>query len=467
MVPVCFLTNNKMPAKKAAKKAARKTAKKAPLALGYAGNSDAGLAAAPVCPGEIDWEAEDAPNDEVREDIDKGLTKLINQAKSKPIGWTRPGMMRHHYAPMHPLALQYLFECRGVVTHKVVDVVGEQGAGKTTLLFALAAEFAKQGCHVIYVDCEEKRPSEKRIKQLLHPNRKVAGRLLRQITVVSATQTQEADHAVEKAATEIRAATENHALFGGRPIVAMYDTWSTLKPPQEAAGREDWGVTAATKKKEKRQEVGGSANFGLSKHGHAFKRWFPGAARNLNLICVMARHQNVKLPDMSGPPQPSFMQSEKDNDTATGGRGISDIAYMRLTVTGSRQVKDPKSRQVLGQLSTIKCIKHSFGVGGREIQMMIHKNNQHLETPEVQAPAVSFAEGLCKALLNSGVLDLTLRDGLYTVPALDLKDATAVQVEQALSANKELTDIVGHRLGIEGYENPETDDQESQRPPED
>lgn len=439
-------------AKKAGKTAKRKTAKKAPR--NFTAPAEQTLILSKPIPDDF-WESDDEELGALVDDVQEGISAAVNIAKTKAIRVRSRQDLMPHVLPFRDMALQYLFECVGLRRKVVVDVVGEEGCGKSTFLTWMAGQFALMGVFTIYVECEEKPIPESRRMSILHPNKKIAAKLREFIIDVRADQLMEADHAVEKLLPQIRERSDKHPVFGGKPIIVIYDTWTTLKSSAEASGRSQFGMTAAAKKKVKRKEIGDATNFGHSKHAASLKRTLPGVMSDYDAIFFFARHQNVKLPDMTGGPPVMFKPSEAKNDTATGGRGIKSLAAYQIIMVKNGEVTDKETRKVKYTRTIVNCNKNTFGEAGHEIELRILKGDKRPPTATMNSDVFDLDAAMAKVLVREKIGDIRLKDGLYTSKELNVTAVEGKELMTAIRKFPEWLDQLGVLLGIEGYFIPE------------
>lgn len=447
--PFCVFTyQNCMPAKRTStKKAAKKAAKK------IAGRKVEPVSiedpeALPPLIFKRKFDENEADDVYVRQisNVRKSIDALANRSRNRPLSMHTPATFRKMLFPYDDIYFQYMLGSIGLRNQSVIEIIAPEAVGKTTFCFDMIGRLAEAGCYTVYIECENKPMDISRIKRLLSRDKKKATLFLNMVQLVSARQLIECDEIIRRSVAELRKRCDDDPNTKGNPIYVFIDTWSSLKSSSEAQGQSTWGLSATAKKAEVK-DTGTGSNMGHSKHAQAMKRWLPEFMGIHNASVVFFNHQNVKV-DMGGFKSP-VMQSEKDNDTTIGGRGLRHIASYRFIMTNAGLVKN-KQKQNIGIHVNIKTRKNAYCGPGRSCGMTIYYD-EHQDTATTYDETLSFAEKTAEWMAQERLLGTTVTNGLYTCDELGCLAVPAKRLYEALKGSPSHLQLIGETMKIEGY----------------
>jgi RecA/RadA recombinase len=436
-----------MPAKKTAKKAAKKAAKKTTTKRSESVNIEDPDALPPIVFRRKfdDKSASDIYTRQVS-NVRKSIETLANRSKTRPLNMHTPATFRKMLFPYDDIYFQSMLGSVGIRNQSVIEFIAPEAVGKTTFCFDMIGRLAEAGCYTVYIECENKPMDTSRIKRLLSRDKKKATLFLNMVQLVSARQLIECDEIIRRSVADLRKRCDEDPATKGNPIYVFIDTWSSLKSSSEAQGQSTWGLSSTAKKADVK-DTGTGSNMGHSKHAQAMKRWLPEFMDTYNASIVFFNHQNVKV-DMSGFKSP-VMQSEKDNDTTIGGRGLRQIASYRFVMTSAGPVKN-KQKKNIGIHVNIKMRKNAYSAPGRSCGMTIFYDD-HADTGTEYDDTLTFADKTAEWMAQEKLLGTTVTDGRYTCDTLGCVGVTAKRLYDALKADPANVQFLGSALGIEGY----------------
>jgi RecA/RadA recombinase len=328
----------------------------------------------------------------------------------------------------------------------VVEVIAPQGVGKTTFAYYMMGAAIRNGCYVLYVECEGKDMRRAHVARIMSSDKRTARVMLNAIETAKARTIAQCDHALLETIPDMRARCDADPDTKGNPIFVVVDTWSSLLSPAEAKGIDDWGVSA-TAKRVKPKDVGTMSNMGHAKAAHYMKRYMPSLIEKNNAIVVIMKHQSEDV-DMSGF-GPPVRKAAKRNTSSIGGYGHDDIAHYILTLTPQEKLKD-SSRNVYGQRVNLFFEKNAYGAPYRDVQFDL-VFDKYQDTEETYDPVVRLGETTALWMVRNGILGTRVSSGLYTCKDLGVTAVTGDALYKRLLANPELLDMVGEAMKIEGY----------------
>lgn len=435
-----------MPAKKAAKKAAKKVAPRK-----TAGTVIEDPDNLPVLRFKKKFSLAETSEvvAKMADNVRKSVDIVANRSKTRPVSLLTPAMLRKMLFEYEDIFFQQAIGAIGFRVPSVIEIIAPEHVGKTTFCFDFIGRLAASGCYSLYIECEGKMMSDKRIKRLMHPEKKTAAALMNTVTFATARTLVECDEVIVKTVQELRKRCDDNADTKGNPIWIFIDPWSGLMSSAEAKGRNTWGL-GATAKKETAKDAGTGSNMGHAKHAQIMKRWLPDFLEKNNAVCVFVNHQNAKV-DMGGFKPPGLpAPSESSNDTTIGGRALRQFSSYRFIMTSKGDIKD-KDRTPIGLNVSVNVKKNSYGPRGRKTTFSLFFDRQR-DTTTHYAPTISYAAATAEWMAQNRLLDTTVNNGLYTCDTLGCVAVTPEVLYEKLKQDYDQLNFIGATLGIEGYE---------------
>lgn len=383
------------------------------------------------------------------DNVRKSVDVVTNRSKTRPVSLLTPAMLRKMLLEYDDILLQHAIGSVGFRVPSTIEIIAPEHVGKTTFCFDWIGRLAASGCYSLYIECEGKMMADKRIKRLMHPDKKIAAALMNTVTFATARTLVECDEVIVKTVQELRKRCDDNADTKGNPIWVFIDPWSGLMSSAEAKGRNTWGL-GATAKKETAKDAGTGSNMGHAKHAQIMKRWLPDFLEKNNVVCVFVNHQNAKV-DMGGFKPPGLpAPSESTNDTTIGGRALRQFSAYRFIMTSKGDIKD-KDRTPIGLNVQISVKKNSYGARGRKASFSLYFDRQK-DTATHFAPTISYAAATAEWMAQNRLLDTTVSNGLYTCDTLGCVAVSPEVLYDKLKGDYEQLNFVGAALDIEGYE---------------
>ena len=391
------------------------------------------------------------------------LDKILDRSATRPVRMLSPAMIRRMLMRVEPISLQYAFGSIGWRIPSVNEIIAPASAGKTTFVFHMMSQFIRQGCHCIYIGCEDKMPKLDWLERILHPDRRTATKMLNAIHFAEASSLVECANTMLSSIKEVRKNADDSPHTKGAPIYIFVDPVSGLMSDDEAEGIDGWGLSlkeqAAMSKSTANKHKDKPATFGHSKFFHLMKRRLPKIMKDYFASVFFVSHQKDKI-DMTGS-TPSYMKpSETKNDTRIGGRALDDISSYRFTLMemGALKFKSgPRRGHRYGHKTRLTVLKNTDGPRERTADFTIYDDGYHQDTIDRRSPAVDWAPNLAYFFAKEKLLGTTMKDELYSCEKLGVRAVSSEEFCSALYERPDLLEFVGSNLCIEGYSDPITD----------
>tara|TARA_R110002110_G_scaffold8326_9_gene41900 strand:- start:647 stop:2218 length:1572 start_codon:yes stop_codon:yes gene_type:complete len=376
---------------------------------------------------------------------------LSERSQKRPVKLYTPAMLRRTLVPYDEIYFQHILDSIGFRTPSAVELVAPEGIGSTTWVWDFIGRLSDMGCYSIYIECEDKMMSDRRIKRLLDRDPKVATLKLNSVVISEARSLDQLDEVIRQTVKETRKRCDNDPETKGNPIFVFPDPWGALMSKGEAKGNSEWGL-GATAKKEKTKDTTAGSNFEHAKHAQGMARWLPSFMKENNASVFFINKQNDKV-DMTSSPLPSYMApSPLKNDTRIGGRALKRLCGYRMTMLKLGDLREKTGlKRVYGYNVRMMMVKNSYGPRDRTCEFTI-LFDKHEDTAEYQAPGLTYANQTCAWMVARKFLGTTVERDLYTCDALGCVAVDAETLYAALKADEDNLSYIGSQLGIEGYE---------------
>ena len=378
--------------------------------------------------------------------LQDGLRKVKTSHNKTPLNFAPMSELRSEVIPLDNIYLEYLWGCRGPRHGTLGEIVGPKNSGKTTFALWLAGKAAATGSPIYYLSCEGKPMDNNRSMRSLSLHRPTAMAMLEKITISHVYTLEEMDAHCQAWVKQVR---EVQHIPKAIPVVIIVDPWSKLMHDVEAAGYyEDDPAYMTSDQKKIRKDAGDATGPVHAKWASAWGRRMAWFLNHYNAVMLLVHHQNVKL-DMSGGGA-NQKSSEMFNNTHLGGRGLEQNAAWQLILGNAETWKTSDKTRILGYQVRARMHYNSYGGRGREIRWRI-RTEELLDMDDSLAPSLWFEYEGSKWLAESGLLGVTVNNGRYSCPALNIMSATPDKFWKTVNADRELINNLGRTLHITGY----------------
>lgn len=398
--------------------------------------------------------------------VRSAIAKLVTRTKKRRVNIVTPSMLQRMLVPLPNITWQYAIESMGMRQPSMSIFVGPEGVGKTSWLLHMAGHLLRQGAGVVFIDCENKPPSERRALRLLDRSPRMARLFYHSIVWAPSFDLVDFERTLRETVSLAREQLDSAPATKGAPLFVLVDNWTTLMSDGESQGRAMWAGDAEkvsatdsksdSKSKDKKKEVkelGSGSNMLHAKHGHATKRILPALKSSMNVSLLVTVHQTDKV-EMTTSKAARPVSAAK-NANFTGGKGLRQAADYVYVMSTAESKKHSTEDRLVKRLLRFYVFKNSFGAPGKSFYADI-LFAQAADTKEYLQDPISYAEPLARWLLLNKLLGLKLYDRRYSSDVLGLTAGTAEDLVEKLKANPGALAAVGAAMGIEGYETAES-----------
>lgn len=369
-----------------------------------------------------------------------------------------------------PLLLQATFGIRGLVPGTIFEIIGPDSVGKTTLCFQIMGDAARQGCVSLYLNSQNKYPPESWLLRCLSRNPKEADQILSDNIISHDVYTIEsAVEVIDTFARELRS-NQVYAQYANKPAIIVLDSFSKLQPPDLAKGfvtkltvepvAKDKKITKKSGKLEEMMKLSEVGNFGTAKMAANWTKRLPYLLSTYNLLLVVISDQTARI-NMS----PGFQTfgakiaaaDESTNRTKPGGRAFNTSSCYQITLTphGSAY-NNSKPPQVIGKQIKMAVVKNSLGKSSKNFCEYDLREVFPGDNPDYLEPALAMDESFVHALAEKGLLELQVRDGLFSSGYLGMTSSTPREIYDKIRNEPALVNYIAKCWNIYGYDLGET-----------
>ncbi len=387
--------------------------------------------------------------------LTNSIRESLVRAKEKPKGF----MHRYSLIPIPDLQFQHLLGLPGLVSGTVLDIIGPEGIGKTTLAFRLLGWGAIANCVPVYLESENKEMTPDRIKQALHPDRRIADAIFKSIYMEKVFELSNIVDTIERTAMTLRNPDSKSYVPIENPIMFVVDTFSKALNPAEAAAFQAYisdGLVKRALKEKDLDNVGGGSNMGHAKLAHAWCRRLPHFLHHYNAVLILIRHQNEDV-DMTGRKGGgSFVpQDYKDsvNRKSIGGKAVGQNAALQIVLSpkGHVQVAQGTGKVNVARRVLATATKNSFAPE-RKIQYCLTLMTRE-QTEHFQEPAITTWLPLAELLQEKKLLKVSVENvNSVTCPLMGMTKVLPSIFHGMLHANPDLYARAQRELDIKGAE---------------
>ena len=415
---------------------------------------------AAICAPDLGFDILDKDSD-VLDNAAQVLSSVVGRRKNQTIGFASAIDIKKNVLPIPEFQLQYLMGIVGIPHGSFLEIIATESMGKTTLALTLAGWALDAGAPVVYCECEGKQMPNYRMIRCMDKDPKRGAKKLQQLKVERISSLEHLDQFLTDYADVMRGrkALKDHpvAIPHHVPLVVIVDPWSRLMNQAEASKFYDYGKNMAPSNKLTPTATG--SNFGHAKFAQAWCRRLAYMLEHDNMILVLCQHQNEDLKSamagsMGGGPKIVLPESftTLENVTHLGGRAPKQLATQMWTM-GKRGVAKYHDKTNNGDNINLCMAKNSFGPQKRKMFFEI-RNEHRGDIPGVFIePALQFAQGFASWFTRAKYLGSKqdTSGDTYSCEDLGVRAVSAEEFHQAFHENKEMRELMGRKLEIEGY----------------
>lgn len=361
-----------------------------------------------------------------------------------------------YYLPVPWLALQYLIGRPGIPANSITEFIGQESVGKSSLVYALMGNFIANNIPCYYINSEPKALEGDWQARLVNTDPEKAEVIKSIIDVHTMDALDEMDMGIRSWITMQRSEL---GVPKDVPLVCIVDSITKLMTPDEYAAS---GV--AKKKPGEKSSGTGVANIkgkmaAAASWMHNWDKTIKPFIRENNATIILVSGQNQ---DIDAGAAPSFIPKSslaKYNKTRRGGNAINQSAALQFTITYKSAVKNT-ANEACGKNVLLYCAKNSYGPSFREIQYAImddRKENYNDIPGEYLQPAIRMDEAVANLLVDKKAFGLSLNRKRYSSAQLNIYEAGASTIIQAIESDPEWMQEAAEALSIHGYEAEESD----------
>ena len=355
-----------------------------------------------------------------------------------------------YYLPVPWLGLQYLVGRPGLPANTIIEFIGQESVGKSSLVYALMGHFVAHNIPCYYINSEPKILEGDWQARMVSTDPEKAELIKSVIDTHVMDSLDEMDAGIRNWITMQR--TELGVPLDV-PLVCVVDSITKLLTPDEYA------ASGIAKRKPGEKSTGTGVTNVKGKIAaaatwmHTWDKTIKGFIRENNATIILVSGQNQ---DVDAGATPSFIPKSamaKYNKTRRGGNAINQSACLQFTITYKAGVKNT-SGELCGKEVLLFVAKNSYGPSFRELRYSImddRKENYNDIPGEYMQPAIRMSEAVVNALVERKAFGITLNRKRYSSSELDIYEASADTILNAITANPKWLVEAAEYLSIKGY----------------